>query len=189
MVFTQSFILTVTICDILDGCLQKALWDTQSFKCSRQKGCPSALQVGAVWTRLRTGSNPGHPWVSDARSMTFWAQPWFFIYLGLNKAMISPLSLPPFASGELISCLTRVPRQTGRQTEGNGEMMGVGSRGEGWHESNWKHVLSTCPNWAFYRWKDALRRGLTPQFSLQRWNRGHQKCGELFSQQWQLIHR
>lgn len=57
----------------------------------------------------------------------------------MNKEMIypftscvPPLSLtPPLSSGELISCLTHAPRQTGRQTEGReiaGKMMGAGRR-------------------------------------------------------------
>lgn len=56
-----------------------------------------------------------------------WIKRWF-----INSPLVFPtLSHPPLSSGELISCLTHAPRQTGRQTEGReiaGKMMGAGRR-------------------------------------------------------------
>lgn len=114
-----------------------------------------------------------HLWVSERRSMYFWAWACFFYLPGKESRddlsihlLCSQLPLIPRpSSGELISCLTHALRQTGRQTEGRetaGKMMGAGEEAEmdkGWHESNWKHILSTCPIWAFYLWKEARRGG------------------------------
>ena len=67
--------------------------------------------------------NAEHLCVSGGRSMYFWALPCFFYLPVMNKEMIyqftscvPPLSLiPPLSSGELISCLTHAPRETGRE--------------------------------------------------------------------------
>lgn len=102
----------------------------------RKKSPPCALPAGAVCTATEArkvliesicGCQRLDRWIFERRREVF-------IYLGLNKEMIyqfTSFSHPPFSSGELISCLTRGLRQTGRQTEGNREMMGVGRRHRG----------------------------------------------------------